>query len=180
MAELVSKTYSEAIFEVALEEGRLAELQQDFEFVGSALKSHPEFFEIIKTPKINITEKKAVLQETFGGHISQTLLNFLKIIIDKNRGTDILDIKRDFDARVDEHHGVVKATVESVVPLTENQLADLTKKMVAMTGKKVDVTTVINPELLGGLVIKLGDRIIDGSVKFKLQGMLEGLTQIII
>lgn len=180
MAELVSKTYSEAIFEVALEEGRLAELQQDFDFVGSALKSHPEFFEIIKTPKINITEKKAVLQETFGGHISQTLLNFLKIIIDKNRGTDILDIKRDFDARVDEHHGVVKATVESVVPLTENQLADLTEKMVAMTGKKVDVTTVINPELLGGLVIKLGDRIIDGSVKFKLQGMLEGLTQIII
>ncbi|HAS74368.1 MAG TPA: ATP synthase F1 subunit delta [Clostridiales bacterium UBA8960] len=180
MAELVSKTYSEAIFDVAIEEGRLIELQQEFEFVGAALKAHPDFFEIIKTPKINIAEKKAVLQETFGNQVSQTLLNFLKIIIDKNRGTDILDIKRDFDERVNVHHGVVKATVESVIPLTEDQLEHLTDKLKAMTGKKVEIVTFINPELLGGLVIKLGDRIIDGSVKFKLQGMLEGLTQIII
>jgi len=180
MAELVSKTYSEAIFEVALEEGRLNELQKEFDFVVASFTAYPEFYEIIKTPKISITEKKTVIQETFGGSISQTLLNFLKIVIDKKRGADILDIKRAFDARVDEQNGVVKATVESVIPLTDDQLDALSLSLKRLTGKEVQLSTLINPELLGGLVIKVGDRIIDGSVKFKLEGMLESLTQIII
>mgnify|MGYP000872892760 FL=1 len=180
MAEVVSKTYSEAIFEVALEEGRLEAIQSEFALIESTLKAYPDFYEILKTPKININEKKQVIEETFGSQVSQTLLNFLKIIIDKNRGTDILNIKSDFDARVNEHRGIVKATVESVVPLSDDQLEKLTERLIALTGKKVEVETRITPELLGGMVIQIGDRIIDGSVKFKLEGMLEGLTQIII
>ena len=180
MAELVSKTYSEAIFDVAVEEGRLDDIQREFEFVTQTLIEYPEFNEIIRTPKIGVSEKKIVILETFENHISQTLLNFLKIIIDKKRGTDILDIKKDFDRRVDDHKNVVKAKVESVIPLTEEQLELLRDSLNKMTGKQVLLSTQINPELLGGISIQMGDRVIDGSVKFKLEGMLEGLTQIII
>ncbi len=180
MAELVSKTYSEAIFDIALEEGRLSDIQKEFDFVVNAFKDHPDFYEIIKTPKISSKEKKIILHETFENHVSQTLLNFLKIIIDKKRGTDILDIKRDFDVRIDTHNNVVKATVESVIPLSEDQLESLKATLTKMTGKSIFIETRLNPELIGGLVVKMGDQIIDGSVKFKLEGMLEGLTQIII
>lgn len=180
MAELVSKTYSEAIFEIALEEGRLTDIQNEFNFVINAFKEYPDFFEIIKTPKISAKEKKMILHETFESHVSQTLLNFLKIIIDKKRGTDILDIKNAFDVRIDTHNNVVKATVESVIPLSEEQLESLKGTLAKMTGKNVFIETRLNPELIGGLVVKMGDHIIDGSVKFKLEGMLEGLTQIII
>ena len=121
-----------------------------------------------------------VIDETFKDHISQTLLNFLKIIIDKNRGADILDIKKDFDLRVDVHNGVITATVESVIPLTEEQLESLANNLYQRTGKKVKITTALNSKLLGGIVVKMGDQIIDGSVRFKLDGMLTGLTQIII
>lgn len=180
MAELVSKTYSEAIFDVAVEEGRLDLVQSEFDFVESILKEYPDFYEILKTPKINIEEKKAVLQDTFGDQVSQTLLNFLKIIMDKKRGSDLLSIKWDFDRRVDEYKGVVKVAVESVVPLSEDQINTLVGNLKKMTGKEIVLTTHINPELLGGMVVRLGDKVIDGSVKFKLEGMLEGLTQIII
>lgn len=180
MAKLVSTTYSEAIFEVALELGCLDDIQKEFGFLTRTLVEYPEYFEIIKSPKINISEKKQVIQETFENQISQTLLNFLKIIIDKKRGSDILDIKRDFDRRVNLHNNVVKATVESVVPLSEVQLKTLQDKLNNMTGKNVEIETLINPVLLGGVLVKMGDQIIDGSVKFKLEGMLEGLTQIII
>ncbi len=180
MAKLVSKTYSEAIFDYAIEEGRLDDIQQEFNFVVKAFTEFPDFYNIIKTPKINIEEKKMVLEETFKDSISQTLLNFLKIIIDKNRGTDILDIKRDFDLRVDAHNGVITATVESVIPLTEEQLESLANNLYQRTGKKVKISTALNPKLLGGVVVKMGDQIIDGSVRFKLDGMLTGLTQIII
>ncbi len=180
MAELVSKTYSEAIFNIALEEGRLSDIQNEFEFVASILNEYPDFYEILKTPKINATEKKAVLQDAFGDKISQTLLNFLKIIIDKKRGTEILEIKADFDDRIDRQMGIAKATVESVVALSDEQLNILTSNLNRITGKEIRISTKINPELLGGMVVKVGDKVIDGSVKFKLEGMLEGLTQIII
>lgn len=75
MAELVSKTYSEAIFDVAVEEGRLDDIQREFEFVTQTLIEYPEFNEIIRTPKIGVSEKKIVILETFENHISQTLLN---------------------------------------------------------------------------------------------------------
>lgn len=180
MAKLVSATYSEAIFDVAHEMGCLDDIQREFDFFTKTLEEYPEYFEIIKSPKINIAEKKQVIQETFDNQISQTLLNFLKIIIDKKRGSDILEIKKDFDRRVDLHRNVVKATVESVVPLSEEQLITLQEKLNGMTGKKVEIVTLVKPELLGGVLVKMGDQIIDGSVKFKLEGMLEGLTQIII
>lgn len=180
MAELVSKTYSEAIFNIALEEGRLSDIQNEFEFVVSILNEYPDFYEILKTPKINATEKKTVLQEAFGEKISQTLLNFLKIIIDKKRGSDILEIKADFDDRIDRQMGIAKATVESVVPLSDEQLNILKSNLNRITGKEIRISTKINPELLGGMVVKVGDKVIDGSVKFKLEGMLESLTQIII
>jgi F-type H+-transporting ATPase subunit delta len=180
MAELVSKTYSEAIFDVAIEEGRLDDIQREFELVAQTLIEYPEFYEIICTPKIGNSEKKTVILETFENHVSQTLLNFLKIIIDKKRGTDILDIIKDFDRRVDEHKNIVKAKVESVIPLTEEQLETLKGNLNKLTGKEVLLSNQINPALLGGISIQMGDRVIDGSVKFKLEGMLEGLTQIII
>lgn len=180
MAELVSKTYSEAIFDVAIEEGRLDDIQREFELIAKTLIEYPAFYEIICTPKIGNSEKKTVILETFENHVSQTLLNFLKIIIDKKRGTDILDIIKDFDRRVDDHKNIVKAKVESVIPLTEEQLETLKGNLNKLTGKEVILSNQINPELLGGISIQMGDRVIDGSVKFKLEGMLEGLTQIII
>jgi len=180
MAELVSKTYSEAIFDVAIEEGRLDDIQREFEFVAQTLIDYPAFNEIICTPKIGDSDKKTVISETFENHVSVSLLNFLKIIIDKKRGTDILAIKKDFDRRVDDHKNIVKAIVDSVIPLTEEQLNALKDNLTKLTGKHVLISNQINPALLGGISIQMGDRIIDGSVKFKLEGMLEGLTQIII
>lgn len=180
MAKLVSRTYSEALFDVAHEEDRLKDIQSEFTWVMNQCIEYPEFFEIIKTPKISIDEKKMILQETFKDHISPSLLNFLMIIIDKKRGADLLEIKSDFDERVDDYHNIVKATVESVVPLTEEQLIKLKERLTHLTGKSVEIQSVINPTILGGLVVRVGDKLIDGSVKFKLEGMLESLTQIII
>lgn len=180
MAELVSKTYSEALFEVAVEDGKIDELKAEFDLVATSFETHPDFYEIFKTPKINIDEKKSVFEETFKGQISESLLNFFYIILDKKRSNDILEIKRAFDKRVDDHKGILKVQVESVVALSDTQLETLRQKIGKQTGKEVVIQTKIVPNLIGGLVIKMNDRVIDGSVKYKLEGMLEGLTQIIV
>lgn len=180
MAELVSKTYSEALFEVAKEDNKVDELQAEFEFVVSSFKEYPEFYEIFKTPKINFEEKKRIIHEIFADKVSESLLNFIYVILDKKRGSDILEIKSAFDQRVDDYKGIAKVTVETVLPLTESQLSAITEKLAVKTGKQVVIETVINKSLVAGMVIKMGDHVIDGSVKYKLEGMLEGLTQIIV
>ncbi|GAU75709.1 F0F1 ATP synthase subunit delta [Fusibacter sp. 3D3] len=180
MAELVSKTYSEALFEVAKEMKMIDSFQAEFEFVVSSFNDYPDFFEIFKTPKIDFEEKKKMIHEIFSDKISENLLNFIYVILDKKRGSDILEIKSAFDQRVDDYKGIAKVTVETVVPLTESQRSDITEKLAIKTGKQVVLNAIINKSLVGGMVIKMGDQVIDGSVKYKLEGMLEGLTQIIV
>ncbi|EKE25465.1 MAG: hypothetical protein ACD_5C00148G0001, partial [uncultured bacterium] len=99
MAELVSKTYSEALFEVAKEENIVDQIQAEFDFVVNSFSEYPEFFEIFTTPKINIKEKKQVVSQIFEGKISENMLNFIHVVLDKKRGSDILDVKFDFDQR---------------------------------------------------------------------------------
>ncbi|MDN5351672.1 MAG: F-type H+-transporting ATPase subunit delta [Clostridiales bacterium] len=180
MAELVSKTYSEALFEFAIEKDMLKQIGAEFDLVASSLKTYPAFFELLKSPMINFEDKKNAASEVFSSQVSEYMMNFLKIVLDKRRGNELLKIKADFDARVNAYNNVLNASVESVLPLTEAQAAELHQHLETLTGKNVDMKVVINPELIAGMVVKFGDRIIDGSVKYKLENMLEGLTQTII
>lgn len=180
MAELVSKVYSQAIFEVAVEDGRLVDVQKELDFVAVVMTEYPDLFNILKSPKISLDEKKTIVVETFGTQLSDSVINFLKIIIDKKRVSEFYEIKSSFDERVVDYTNVLKATIESVVPLNDMQISDIKLKLKQVTGKDVDIEMTINKELLGGVLIKIGDNIIDGSVRYKLEGMLESLTQIII
>jgi len=180
MAELVSKVYSEALFEVAKEDQMVGAVRDELSYMVSCLKMYPEFFEVLKMPVINKSDKKSVLTETFEDKVSVEMINFFKTLIDKNRIGDIFDIYQDFNAKVDEFNAVLNISVESVIPLTEDQLDALSEKLRVKTGKNIVITTAVKPELIGGLVVTLGEQIIDGSVRSKLEGMLEGLTQIIV
>lgn len=180
MAELVSKIYSDALFDVALEMNAVERIQSEFDFLSATLKENSDFYELIKTPRVSVDEKKALLEETFKSSFSEPFMNFIKILMDKKRGPEVLNIKKAFDQRVDEHNNIAKATVESVLPLSASQMADLTQKLGTLSGKKVSLTNVVNPSLVGGLLVTMGDRVIDGSIKYKLETMLENLNQIII
>jgi len=180
MAELVSKVYSEALFNFAKEENSVERVQNEFQFVMSCFETYPDFYEIFRTPRISVEQKKSVIDQVFENQISINMIHFLKILMDKRRGNAIIEIKRAFDKRVDDYHDIAKIVVESVVPLSKEQVEKLTKKIAIETGKNIEVQTQINKDLIGGVVIRMEDQVIDGSVKYKLEGMLEGLTQIII
>jgi len=180
MAELVSKTYSEALFEVALESNTIDSLRDELKFVVATFNEYPKLYEIMLTPKVNIDEKKAVFNETFGDKISDELHNFVKILFDKKRGSDIKDIYAAFSDRVDAHNGIVNVIVETVVEVNETQMENLTTKLKAITGKEVRIVNKISPDVLGGMVVRIGDKIIDGSVKRKLEELKDNLKQVVL
>lgn len=180
MAKLVSSTYAQALFEVALELDNLDQIRDEIGFVNETFKTYPEFYEVFRTPKINKEERKDIITKVFGEQVSTEVMNFLKILIDKRRGTAISGIYSEFVDMVDDHKGVVKAVVESAVELTEQEQTTLTEKLAKVTGNEVLLTTLVNPEIIGGLIVKIGDKVIDGSVKSRLDIMKDNLAQLIV
>lgn len=180
MAELVSKTYSEALFEVGVEEGKVDLFKEELDFIVQMFDENPEFYELFKTPKVNAEERKAVMTEVFGGKISDEMLNFLKILLDKQRSSAIYGIQGAFTDKVDLFKGNEVVTVESAIELNAAELESLKAKLDKLTGKNTVLTNVVNEEILGGVIVKMGDKVIDGSVKSKLDELKVSLAQIIM
>jgi len=180
MAKLVSKTYAGALFDVALEQGNVDQILAEYQFVVDAIKQNPDFFLVLTSPKVSMNERSDLLDVTFKDHISETTLNFLKVLNDKKRNDALLSTFDAFKAIVDDHEGNVIAKVESVIPLDEAAKKSLEEKLNQVTGQKVTINNVINPDIMGGLVVQVGDKIIDGSIRRKLEHMKHDLAQIII
>ncbi len=180
MAKLVSKTYSEALFEVALEEEKVELFLKELEFIVDSLKTYPEFFVLLKSPRINVDEKKKMIAEVFSDKLSEEMNNFLKIILDKRRSGYMEQIKDEYEKLVNEHMGIVKTVATTAVPLSEAEQNNLVEKLEKVTGKKIKLTNSVDKDLLGGVLVKIGDKVIDGTVKSRLNDLREDLAKIIV
>jgi len=129
---------------------------------------------------VSIEERKATMQMIFGEKISEEMMNFLKIILDKRRASEIFEIKNEFKHAVHRHNNILEATVISTVVLTEEQTEKIVKNMSAVTGSEILITNKVDETLIGGVVIYVGDKVIDGSVKKKLNDLKEELAQVIV
>lgn len=180
MAKLVSKTYSEALFEVALEENKMDLFLDELSFVLETFEIHGDFYELFKTPLVKVDEKKEVIEKVFGDKLSKEMNNFLKIIIDKRRGHFIEQIKWSYEDMVNKHKGIVKAVAITAVPLKKEDKMILQNKLSSLTGKTVNLSNEIEESVVGGILIKIGDKVIDGTIKSRLEEMKESLSQIIV
>ncbi|MBN2260198.1 MAG: F0F1 ATP synthase subunit delta [Clostridiales bacterium] len=180
MAKLVAMTYSQALFEFALESDSINSINEEFKFVAETFKEYHDFLELFKTPKLSVDERKKIITDIFESKISTGMLNFLFIILDKQRANEIINIYDEFNLLTDEYFGIVQAYVKSVKVLDEAEKKDLIEQLNLLTGKKVRLKTSIDPDIIGGLYIKIGDRVIDGSIKNKLNVIKENLNQIIV
>ncbi len=180
MAKLVSRTYSEALFEVALEEGKVDLFLDEISFVTETFKSYPDFFELFKTPLVRVDEKKKVMEEVFGDKLSKEMNNFLKIVIDKRRGHFIDQIKLEYENLLNKHKGIVSAVAITAVPLNDEDKTTLKAKLATLTGKEIKLSNDIDESVIGGVLVKIGDKVIDGTIKGRLEEMKESLSQIIV
>ncbi len=180
MAELISTTYSTALFDVCVEENKVDEFINEVGFVNETLKNNDGFFEILKTPRININEKKKIVDNVFGDKVNKEIINFIKILIDKRRIGYIIDIANEFERMACEYKGIVKAKAYSSISLSSEQIIKLEKKLSEQSGKTVEIENIIDNSLLGGIMIKFNDVVIDGTLKGKLKNLEDNLNRIIV
>ncbi len=178
MAKLVSKTYGEALFELAVEEGKEDELLQEIMQLKILFTENPNFAKLMNHPKILKEEKLQVLQEVFEDHISRELLGFIRLIISKDRYSDIDAILDYFIGEVKQLKGIGIAYISTALQLDEAKKHEIEAKLLATTTfKKMEMHYCVDEDLIGGMVIRIGDRVVDSSVKTRLSELQRELLK---
>lgn len=179
MAKLISKTYGDALLEVAVEESRVDEFSEEMTGIATVLKENPEFGKLINNPRISMDNKLEVLESVFKGRISSELLGFLNMIVVKGRFSQIDEIILYFTDEVKKLKGIGVAYVTTPVELTDAQQKAVEQKLLETTDfKKMEMHYSIDNSLIGGMQIRIGDRVIDSSVHTKIIKMQQELMKI--
>ncbi len=169
MAKLVSKTYGEALFELAAEEGREDAFLEEVMTFKEILKENPDFNKLMNHPKILKEEKQEVLDNVFGGRISDELSGFLHLIISKDRYGEIDAILDYFIDEVKKLKGIGVAYVTTAISLDTAKQQEIEEKLLSTTSyKQMEMHYQVDEELIGGMVIRIGDRVVDSSIKTRL------------
>ena len=179
MAKLVSKTYGDALFELAVEENRTDSLMQEIQMVTTVLEENRDFEKILIHPEIPKQKKLQVIEEVFKGKISDALTGFLRIVVTKGRYRDLPDIFAYFIARVKEYKKIGVAEVTSAIPLGDVQKQKIEKKLLDTTSyETMEITYRVDKSLIGGLIIRIGDRVVDSTIKSRLADLTANLMKI--
>jgi F-type H+-transporting ATPase subunit delta len=169
---LVSKAarrYATALLELAQEHDSVDQTLKDVLFIKRTLEDSRDLVLFLKSPIIKPDKKVAALEEIFGDHIGDLVHKFVTLIARKNRESVIDEIVTSFVELYNEYAGIISAELFVAQKLSDEQRARVTEKLEEVTGKKVNISTQVQPELKGGMAVKIADTVIDGTVKHKLE-----------
>lgn len=174
--EAVAKRYAQAIFELGVESSSVAALTDEVKQMAQVYESSPELRTVLENPLVSTAERQAVIDElaTRMG-LSATGKNTLGLLAQRQRVAALPAIAKELAHLADERAGIVRGTVTSAGPLSEPYFQKLQREVERLTGKKVLLERHQDPGLIAGLVVRIGDRIIDGSARARLEQVREQL-----
>ena len=179
MAKLVSKVYGEALFEAAIEAGTVDSLMEEVDAVLAIFRANEEYIKLLNHPKIPVEEKVALLEEAFKGKASNQLVGLLTATVEKGRFAEIENILAYFESKVLEYKKIGIAHVTSASALTDQQKEEVQKRLLETTSYESKQTEYqVDASLIGGIVIQIGDRVVDGSIRTQLGNMAKELSKI--
>ena len=167
------------MFELAVEENKVDDLLGEIGQLQKVLRENEDFGRLMTHPKINKDEKIRVVTDVFKGRISDELLGFLTIIISKDRYQEIDGILEYFLTEVKKYKGIGVATVTTAVPLREEQCKKVEQRLLDTTEyKSMEIHYKQDAALIGGMVIRIGDRVVDSSISTKLNELQKDLLKV--
>lgn len=156
--------YAKALLGAGNKSGNADKLLGELDAVVGVVDKLPKLQSILESPQIAADAKQAILQKAFGGKLSKDMLNFLQIVGNKGRFDCLSQISSSANRLYDEMSGNVQAEIVTAEPVDDSVAQDIAAQLEKALGKKVTVKTVVDPKIIGGMVIRIGDTIHDGSV----------------
>jgi F-type H+-transporting ATPase subunit delta len=172
---VVDRVYANALFEAALERDRLATVREQLQQVVEAEAQVPELRELLRNPQLDPRARAAAIGDVLGD-ADELLRNFLLVLADKGRTGQLEEIAREFERLVAEHEGVVHAELTTAVELSDEETTKLLGQIERASGRKVEATRRVDPDLIGGIVLQVGSHRLDASVRGRLEGLRRRLA----
>lgn len=179
MAKLVAKTYGEALFELAISENKIDVLLEEAVGLTQVFEENEELLKLLNHPKIAKDEKIKVIEDVFKNNVSEDMVGFLALVVKKDRHRDILDILSYFVSKVKEYKKIGIAYVTTAVDMSDSQKKAVEDKLISTTSYETfEMNYSVDSSLMGGMIIRIGDRVVDSSIKSKINELSKSLYNI--
>ena len=165
---LMADGYASSLVEMAKVAAGLDAVDKDLRFVAETLSGHLELRKTLNDAQVSLERKNAVLEELFGNKVEPVTLNFVRFLANMGRVDNLPDIAELFAKRLEAEENKIIAEVTTAIPLDAGHSARLTKKLSELTGREVAVRAKVDEGLIGGIVVRIGGKLLDGSVRNQL------------
>ena len=169
-----ARRYAEAAFQVALADDQLDRWKEDLATAAEIL-GRPDVAPTVDNPAVPLAKRQEIVRQLLGTRITAQALRLVSLLVERGRVNALPKLSEDYNRLLNAHRGVVEATVTSAVPLTADETAEIRSRVEAMAGSAVELRTEVNPDLLGGLTIQVRDRLLDASIRGRLERLRDQL-----
>jgi F-type H+-transporting ATPase subunit delta len=169
------RMYARALFEAAKESGRLATVREELGDFVAAVEQVPELDALLRNPQLDPRAKAQALDDVLGG-ADNLVRNFLLLTVEKNRGGQLREIHREFERLVAQEERRLTVELTTAYDLSDDEARQIIEQIEQASGRPVDATRTVDPDLIGGIVLQAGSMRVDASVRGRLQRLRRDLT----
>lgn len=172
--------YGQGLYALAKEESLEDAILQELTALQTAFAEQPEFLKLLASSNVPKQERLEIIDSSFRGKVQPYVLNFLKLLTEKGYIAHFADCCETYHEQYNEDKGILRVRAVSAFPLTNSQKTQLTDKLIAITGKKIDLACKVDRSVLGGIRLSYGGIQVDGTVQSRLQAMEKALKNTVI
>jgi F-type H+-transporting ATPase subunit delta len=173
---VADRVYARALYAAAKDEHRVDAVREELGDFVEAQRQVPELRELLRNPQLDRRVKASALEELLGGE-EQLVRNFLLLLAEKNRAGEIAEIAREFERLVAQEAGILDVELTTAVKLSDQEARDVIEQIEKASGRKVEATRSVDPDLIGGIVLQAGSLRLDASVRGRLNRLRQELAQ---
>jgi len=170
-----ARVYAEALFEVGRDKGKLDTLQQQLGEFADVVDRNRELQVFFFSPYLSTAEKQEGIERAITG-AEPELINFLELLVDKHRMTEVFRIRRELDELWKQENRRIDVTVTSAVELDSAVVEKIGQEVERQTGEKVDLSSQVDGEILGGIVLQVGNMVLDASIRSRLEKLRKSVA----
>ena len=172
---VVARTYARALFEAAKEQGRIEEVREQLGTLAEAIREVPELQAVIRNPELDPREKADVLAAILRDG-DEVLRNFVRLVAEKGRAPMLEEIAREYDALVAAEERILNVELTTAIELSDDEASSIVKQIEQASGRRVEANRTVDPDLIGGVVLKVGSLEVDSSVRGRLDRLRRELA----
>jgi ATP synthase F1 delta subunit len=174
--EEIAEVYARALFEVALDQDKLDEIHEQLGQFADAMDENADLRRFFFSPYFSTEEKKKALQQAVEG-AEEPFMNFLEALVERYRMPVIFRIRARFDRLWEEEHKLLPVQVTSAIELDEDTIKQIGKRIGEQVGREVELSSSVDPEILGGVVLRVGNFVLDASIRNRLEQLRKQVAQ---